>query len=225
MFMAEFLDLTGRTYGKLTVLKLEEKRKSGKRYRYYWECLCECGGKHKVRTDGLTSGNVLSCGCLKREQDKKNLTANHSHRLSGSRLWHTYYGILSRCYDKRDKSYERYGGRGIKVCKEWRDSFESFVSWSMSSGYNDKLTIDRINNNGNYEPKNCKWSDDKEQARNRRSNSMIKLNGELMTLVELSEKMNIPYGTASTRYGHMCVKRRDLDKHANSVVNIQMAKG
>lgn len=223
--MAEFLDLVGNKYGRLEVLKLAEKRLSGKRYRYFWLCKCECGEQKTVRTDGLTSGNVQSCGCLKKEQDRRNLTANHSHKLSGTKLWHTYYSMLDRCYDKNNERYEIYGGRGIRVCDDWKNSFTSFSEWALQNGYQDKLTIDRINNNGDYEPSNCRWSTQKEQARNRSSNLMIKLNGELMTLIELSEKMEIPYKTAISRYRHLCVKRRDLDKQANSVVNIQIAKG
>lgn len=223
--MAEFLDLTGKEYGRLTVIKLSEKRKSGKRFRFYWLCSCECGNEKKVRTDGLTSGNIRSCGCLRNEQAVKNVKGNHKHKLSHTKLWYTYYGMLDRCYDKSDERYNDYGGRGINICDDWKNNFESFATWAIENGYNDTLTIDRIDNNGDYSPNNCKWSTIQEQSRNRRSNLMIMLNGELMTLMELSETMNIPYKTAYSRYREHCVKRKDLDKHANSVVNIQMAKG
>ena len=125
--MAEFKDLTGQCFGRLTVIGISRKKQSGKRMRYYWKCKCICGNIKEVRTDCLTSGLVQSCGCLKVEQDKINLTAFHRHKLSNTHIWYVYYGMLSRCYNSKNKSYKNYGGRGIEVCEEWRNSFDKFV--------------------------------------------------------------------------------------------------
>lgn len=102
--------------------------------------------------------------------------------------------MKSRCYNKNDKRYKDYGGRGIIVCDEWLDKengFMNFYQWAMASGYKDNLTIDRIDNNGNYKPNNCRWATDKEQSRNRRSNHLIKYKNETHCIAEWAEKLNI----------------------------------
>lgn len=208
--MARFRDLTGERFGRLTVEGVSKKVRSGKRERYYWKCQCDCGNEKEVRTDCLTKGLVKSCGCMKKEQDRINLTKFHRHKLSHSKLWDAYYSMKSRCYDKMDKRYSDYGGRGIKVCEEWLNSFDAFAKWSFENGFANHLQIDRIDNNGNYEPLNCRWVTRKENCRNRRSNVLIEYNGEMVTLVEFAEKTSIPYKTAYSRYRKVCVKRSDL---------------
>lgn len=192
-------DYMNNKFGRLTVVgkKLVPK---GTRHRVYWVCECECGGKVKVRTDSLTRGLVRSCGCMKKEQDAINLTANHTHKLSGTRLYHTWTQMKMRCHNPNDNSYERYGGRGIKVCDEWRNSFETFKTWALSNGYSDNLTIDRIDVNGNYSPDNCRWATIKEQSLNRRSNIKVPFNGTEVTLKELSELVDIHYSVLVGRY-------------------------
>lgn len=198
--MAKFKDLSGQTFGKLTVICISRKVKSGKRERYYWKCKCDCGNMKEVRTDCLTYGMVRSCGCIKKEQDKINLTKFHRHKLTNTHIWHVYYGMLKRCYNVNDKRYENYGGRGIEVCEEWKNSFDAFADWSFKNGYEDGLQLDRINNNGNYEPCNCRWTTAKEQARNRRSNVIVMYQGEKMTLIEASERSGLPYSTIHSRW-------------------------
>lgn len=208
--MPNFKDLTGQRFHRLTVVGISKKVQSGKRMRYYWKCKCDCGNEKEVRTDCLTSGYVQSCGCLKLEQDKINLIKFHRHKLSNTHIWYTYYGMLSRCYNEKDKRYERYGGRGITICKEWRESFDAFVDWALKNGYEAGLQIDRIDNNSNYEPLNCRWVTAKGNSRNRSSNVMIEYEGELITLIELSEKLEIPYKTAYSKYRKFGIKRKDL---------------
>lgn len=198
--MAEFKDLTGQKFGRLTVIDISRKIQSGKRERYYWKCKCECGNMKEVRTDSLTSGNVTSCGCLKLEQDRINLTAGHKHKLSKTHIWNVYYGMLHRCYNPQDSHYKNYGGRGIEVCEEWRDSIEAFAEWAQKTGFRDGLTIDRVDNDGNYEPVNCRWATMKEQSRNRRSNIVVSCKGEDVTLIEASEKSGLPYSTLQSRW-------------------------
>lgn len=198
--MAKFKDLTGQIFDRLFVIGISRKVQSGKRERYYWKCQCQCGNEKEVRTDCLISGSVRSCGCLKLEQDNINLTAFHRHKLSNTRLWHIYYGILHRCYNCKDKRYKDYGGRGIEVCQEWRNSFDCFAEWAQKMRYADGLQIDRINNNGNYEPTNCRWVTAKEQSRNRRSNIIVSYKGEDMTLIEASEKSGLSYSALNARW-------------------------
>lgn len=208
--MPNFKNLTGEKFGRLTVIGVSRKVESGNRERYYWRCKCDCGNEKEVRTDCLTSGLVKSCGCLKKEQDKINLTKYHKHKLSHTKLWYTYYDMKSRCYDKTDKRYSDYGGREIEICPEWLENFEDFVSWSLENGFDDNLQIDRIDNNSGYSPQNCRWISIKENCRNRRSNVMIEYQGKMITLVELSEILNIPYKTAYSKYRKYGVKRCDL---------------
>ena len=208
--MAGFKDLTDKRFGRLLVKGVSKKVQSGKRERYYWKCICDCGKEKDVRTDCLTSGYVQSCGCLKKEQDRVNLTKFHRHKLSNTNLWHVYYGILHRCYNESDTHYQNYGGRGITVCDEWKDSFDEFVKWAFENGYKEGLQIDRENNNGNYEPSNCRWVDVKANCRNRGSNVLVEYEGNLVTIVELSEILGKPYKTVYAKYRKYGIKRKDL---------------
>ena len=201
--MAKFLDLTGQRFGKLTVIKFSKDVQSGNRKRKYWLCRCDCGNIKEVRTDCLTSGNVKSCGCLHIENSYKNLTDKYrfkpKYEIQNKRLYHIWNGMKHRCYNSEDEKYHRYGGRGISICDEWLN-FDNFAKWSLNNGYADNLSIDRINNDGNYEPSNCRWTNNKQQCRNRRTNIKTQYNGKEMTLIEISEITNIPYVTLNDRY-------------------------
>ena len=120
------------------------------------------------------------------------------HQMSYTRLYKTWQGIKSRCTYRGDSQYNRYGGRGITFCKEWLD-FQVFCDWAMANGYSDKLTIDRINVNGNYEPSNCRWVDRKTQANNRTNNRVITYQNKSHTLTEWSEILGIKYETLAAR--------------------------
>ena len=135
-------DLTGKRFGRLTVIGVED---NGKRKTYY-ACQCDCGNVKVIRADALVSGCTVSCGCKKREQDRLNLTANHSHKMSGTRLYNIWSGLKGRCNNPNDPRYDRYGGRGISVCDEWNTSFQSFYDWAINNEYSEDLTIDRIDN-------------------------------------------------------------------------------
>lgn len=189
-------DLTGQKYGLLTVIGLKDTdtRKT------YWICQCECGNVKEVRSDSLLCGTIKSCGCLKRAQDKVNLTKNHRHKMSGTRIYIEWQGMKGRCYNPHDPRYDRWGGRGITVCDEWRDSFEAFYEWAMSHGYADDLTIDRIDNDGNYTPDNCRWATQSEQSRNRNSNIKIRIGNSTRTLTEWCEIFRVDYNNVVSRY-------------------------
>lgn len=197
--MAIFKDLTGKRFGRLTVLRISKKVPSGKRLRYYWLCLCDCGNLKEVRTDGLTKGLTKSCGCLKKEQDKTNLTKFHRHKMSNTRLYHVWQKMKDRCLNPNAPCYDRYGGRGIGICEEWLE-VDNFLKWALEKGYKEGLQIDRIDNNGMYAPNNCRWVTARDNCRNRRSNIYVNFHGRTVTLKELSEIIGVKYTCIRARY-------------------------
>lgn len=205
-------DLSGSRFGKLLVIGIDEDRVTGGR-KTYWVCKCDCGKEKSIRSDSLTSKRLPkteSCGCLRLEKSKVNLKKNHSHKSSKTRLYHTWQGMKSRCYLKNSGCYERYGGRGIIVCEDWKNDFSTFKQWALSSGYNDNLTIERIDFNGNYEPSNCTWIPLPEQSNNRRSSIFIEYQGQTMNLKQWSDKLGIKYGTLNSRYKRGYRELKDL---------------
>lgn len=190
-------DLTGQKFGRLTVLGIDETKETRKTF---WICQCDCGNLKSVRADYLQSGGVKSCGCLKRDQDKINLTSHHlGIPASGTRLYKIWIGMKSRCSDINNPRYSDYGGRGIALCDEWNDDFKAFYEWSHSNCYQDDLTIDRIDNDGNYCPENCRWVDNKVQCRNRRSNINITIGNATKTLTEWCEIFELDSKTVFAR--------------------------
>lgn len=161
------VDLTGQRFGRWTVIRREG---SNTHYSAMWFCRCDCGTERVINGADLRCGHTKSCGCLKYEINVKRMT---THGGSRSRLHSVWTDMKQRCYNPNEPSYPGYGGRGIKVCDDWRDSFESFQAWALQTGYDENApygvcTLDRINVNGNYEPSNCRWVSAKVQAGNRR---------------------------------------------------------
>ena len=187
--MTKFIDLTGKIFGRLTVIKRVENSKSGEAR---WLCLCSCGNYKEVQANNLKSGQVQSCGCFRREVSS---LGNKSHGMTKSRIYRIYQHMKDRCYRVTDKKYQRYGGRGIKICDEWLDDFMKFYNWSIQNGYKENLTIDRIDNDGNYEPQNCRWTTRKEQNRNYSRNILLTYKGETKCMIEWGEKLGIKYNT------------------------------
>ena len=181
--MSKCKDLTGQKFGRLTVIGLSERQSR----KTYWICQCDCGNVSEHRSDGLLNGSIKSCGCYKKEVSAKNVSKNHTHKQSGTRIYRIWQAMKNRCFDINDKRYARYGGRGITVCDEWKNNFLMFYQWAIANGYNENLTIDRINNNGNYCPENCRWATAKEQANNRSSNVIYKIGNVTKQLSEWCE--------------------------------------
>lgn len=189
----DILDLTGKKFGRLTVLGICPHEPGE---RVYWLCECDCGNVLKVTSNHLTSGHTKSCGCYRKENSG---LINWKHGMAHEKIYGVYKAIKRRCYKEDDPNYKNYGGRGITVCEEWRNSFQEFYKWAESTGYQEGLTIDRIDTNGNYEPENCRWTDMKTQNNNRRNNHLEKYNGEYYTISQLSEISIVDYSTLLSR--------------------------
>ena len=167
-------DVTGQKFNHLTALNFSHKDKNRKTY---WDFQCDCGAIKTLRLDQVKSGNTKSCGCWKKITDEKNMNRKGSVAkyadlgpIKDCNLYSRWLGIKNRCYNVHFKQYKDYGGRGIKVCDEWLYNFKAFYDWSIENGYSQELQIDRINNDGNYEPNNCRWVTRKVNMNNTRRN-------------------------------------------------------
>ena len=183
------IDLTDMRFERLVARKPIEKADNNTNRETYWLCECDCGNFCEVTTTRLRSGHTKSCGCLREQSHRKYNNDRSKHK----RLYGIWKGIKTRCFNQNSNEYCDYGGRGITMCKEWRNDFQAFYYWAISNGYEDRLTIDRIDTNGNYEPSNCRWATAKEQANNTRKNLLFQINNEVLTMANISEKYKIPY--------------------------------
>lgn len=192
--------LIGKRFGRLTVVGFDHTDKYG---AYYWLCRCDCDENHlvSVRQWNLTSGDTQSCGCYSKERARAS-SLKHGH--SDHPLHYIWRNMRQRCNNEHDRYWDRYGGRGISVCTEW-DNFENFYKWSIDNGYERSLTIDRVDNDGNYCPENCRWVDNFAQANNRSTTRKIECAGEIHSIMEWSKIFGIKYSTlyARIRAGNM----------------------
>lgn len=177
--------IIGKRFGKLEVIGYVPQK--GK--KTYWLCKCDCGNIKEVDGDALVRGRVISCGCSLKKTGKEN--PKFKHGLTNSRIMNIWIKMKGRCYNTNDMSYNNYGGRGIKVCDEWRNDVKSFYEWSIQNGYAENLTIDRIDVNGDYEPENCRWVDRKTQCNNQRNNHYVEYRGEKLTLAQVQDKYGV----------------------------------
>ena len=190
------MNIIGDKYGKLTILEFVEKRKR----RFYYLCRCDCGNTTIVSSNALRTGNTRSCGCLSKAVFEKMIKDNIKHGMTNTRIYYNYKTMKTRCYNKNSTSYKNYGGRGIKMCDEWlgENGFINFYNWAIKTGYKEvehkQCTIDRIDNNGDYCPENCRWVNAITQANNTRRNVHYTINGESKTLVEWCRQYNKPDG-------------------------------
>ena len=184
------IDLTGQRFGRLIVLQRDEA--SERCNEIYWLCRCDCGKEKSISGSALRAGYTQSCGCLKRE-----LLQNSRHL--NKHLYQVWQDMKQRCNNPRNKYYDRYGVRGIKVCQEWAD-YDSFFTWAMAHGYAHGLQIDRIDNDGDYTPDNCRWATPKENTNNRAVCIKITHEGKTHTATEWAHIMGIPARTIISRY-------------------------
>lgn len=176
-------DLTGKRFGKLIAVSIDHR----KGCRTYWKCVCDCGNSRIVSTDHLRNGDTTDCGCY-----RKHISHYEKHGMSQTRLYTIWSLMKRRCLNSSTKEYKSYGGRGITLCDEWLES-KSFIDWALDNGYSDNLTLDRIDNDGNYCPENCRWVSRKVQSENRRSNRFITYNGETKTITQWAEDNGLKY--------------------------------
>lgn len=195
--MGRPIDLTGQKFGRLTVIERADGYigRNGKPRRR-WLCECDCGERTLATTQDLRKGDKKSCGCLKRELS---VSMNTKHGDKGKRLYRIWIAMKRRCANPGNTDYHRYGGRGVSVCDSWRTDYKAFRTWALENGYNDSLTIDRIDVDGNYEPNNCRWVTMKMQSNNRSSNVTYTYNGETHNIREWADIIGVPYSTLYMR--------------------------
>ncbi len=200
----DYSKIIGSQFGRLIVLK-----KSKTLYKY--ECLCVCGKTATVHRYDLIKSHTQSCGCL---QQEATAAASRTHGLTHTPTYNSWYAMRQRCHYKGSISYPRYGARGIKVCKRWRDSFKNFITdmGTRPKGY----YLDRIDNSGDYTPSNCKWSTKKDQARNRRTSRMITAFGKTKCIAAWAEESN--YTSPSNQFRHAA--RNRIKQTITSMVNL-----
>lgn len=199
------IDMIGKKFGRLTVIKRvdDSVSKTGRRNACYL-CRCDCGNSKVVQGRHLRDGSTVSCGCYARENKseiaKKYIAPKRCdwHSLINTRIYRIWGNMVNRCTNKNNPVYDRYGGRGICVCDEWR-AFTTFYDWTTHNGYNEELTIDRIDNNDGYNPENCRWVGLVEQENNKRNNVIVTYKDNDYTLSELGRKYNIPYKVLHNR--------------------------
>lgn len=184
------VDLTGKRFGHLTVIC----RSGSKNNRTLWECRCDCGVTAFVDTHSLSTGNTKSCGC----QKHRGRTIHGQAAGNQTRLYRIWAAMKKRCKNPSNTNYDHYGGRGIRVCGDWND-FIPFRDWALANGYTDSLTIDRIDPNGNYEPKNCRWVTYAVQENNTTRNHYVEAYGKRMTVSQWACETGFPYKTLVTR--------------------------
>lgn len=205
-------DLSGLRFGRYTVLYRVEDHiaSSGRRYPQYL-CRCDCGTEKKVLAQALTSGTTQSCGCYSTEVKRqvcieRNTIHGYAHRVGErDRLYSLWTGIKNRCYNENDRTYQRYGARGITMCDEWRDDFMEFHDWALDNGYDydaprGQCTIDRIDYTQGYFPENCRFVDNYVQADNKSNVIHVTYNGETKNLSEWGRTFGIKPHTLQRRY-------------------------
>lgn len=175
----------GDKVGRLTIIEVINRPET--KCKKYYLCKCECGTTKEIRYDSI-GRSTFSCGCLNKEINKGRLgNATRTHGMANTKLYAIWRDMRYRCYNPKKNRYPNYGGRGIRICDEWKNNFEPFMEWALENGYKEGLSIERIDVNGDYEPSNCKWIAFEKQARNKTSNVMIDYYGKDICIVELSE--------------------------------------
>ena len=204
-----FIDLTGQVFGCLTALHPGERSK--KITNTIWVCLCSCGKLAQVSSGKLKNGHTKSCGCFRRT---RLIERNRTHGGCGTKAYRSWKHLLERCCNPNNKRWKDYGGRGINVCDRWRE-FKHFLV-DMGEPPTKEHSIDRINNDGNYEPSNCRWATTEEQSRNTRRNRIVKYDGIARCVAEWAKLVGLPANALNSRIA------RGWDIHSAMTKPIQM---
>ena len=183
--MGKRIDITGQKFGRLTVIEYSHTDKHG---QSYWKCKCDCGNIKVIRGTFFKRGVTQSCGCLRKEISTE---VHTTHGMRGHPLYDTWVSMIQRCYNPKRKCYKNYGGRGIKICDGWKNDPHAFCNWAEENGWEKGLTLDRIDNDGNYEPENCRWIINKEQQSNKRNNVFLTVNGKTQTTAQWADELGI----------------------------------
>lgn len=200
-----FRDLSGVRFGRLVAATPSGKTKHG---NTLWSCACDCGATALVASGKLISGSTASCGCQRSSESSKRFT---THGMSKRPIYTTWLGMIARCKNKNNGSYSTYGGRGVSVCERWSCSFGNFLA-DMGDRPSVRHTLERIDNNGDYEPENCRWALASEQSRNKSNNRWIEIGGEVKTMVDWCRQ----YGRSFTTF-YKRIKRGWSDADAVTV--------
>lgn len=195
--MPKLLDLTGQHFGYWKVIERFECTE-GKRTK--WVCECKCGTRKVVDSVTLRNGTSKSCGCMRTEILLKRV---QTHGKRKTRLYRIWARMIQRTTNRNQADYDYYGGRGIAVCKEWREDFATFEKWAKENGYAENLTIERKDNNMGYQPDNCRWATRKEQNRNTRRTHYLTYNGQTKPLTDWAEEMSIPRHVLDARINRL----------------------
>lgn len=188
--MGHFVDISGEVFGRLTAHRVVRRNKHN---QLIWSCTCECGNETEALGFLLRRGETQSCGCLKRETIAK---VNYRHGRTRTKIYAIWHSMMQRCYDNNSHAYQRYGGRGIEVCDKWK-SFDGF--YADMGEKPDGMSLERINNDGNYSPDNVVWASDKAQANNRRSNVVLEYQGRKQTMQQWADESGVKIGTIWAR--------------------------
>lgn len=205
--MPRKLDLEGKRVGMLTVVEYVGNNKGG---RALWLCECDCGNKCILPSTTLAHGIKTHCGCqtkrLQSEATKKRLIERGitPHGDSNSRLYRVFIGMVDRCEREGHVQYANYGGRGVKVCEEWRHDYSAFREWALANGYDEgaahgDCTIDRIDPNGDYSPTNCRFVDMRTQQNNKRNNRLVTMDGKTQSVTQWCRELGLNPKTVNSR--------------------------
>ena len=184
-YTQEYLNsLIGQKFNKLTICSIYKEKQT------MCFCKCDCGKTISTRLSRVVNGETISCRCVRKK---------YKDRHKADLIYLVWFCMINRCYKPTDKRYCYYGQRGITVCDEWKNSFDKFYNWSIKNGYNNGLSLDRINNDGNYEPSNCRWATKTQQARNKRNNKLITYKNETHCVAEWCELLGLNYNLVRGR--------------------------
>ena len=192
--MAPIKDITGQRFGNLTVVAYAGLNQ---RHEATWRCICSCGKETVVTGYKLRSGWTKSCGCLQEQHRKSGIRKTHG--MTDTKLYIIWQNMKHRCNDPNNNMFANYGGRGIKVCDEWMSGFEPFLKWALGPGYQEGLSIERIDVNGNYTPENCKWITMQQQWLNRTDSHHLTAFGKTQTIKEWADESGLKYDTIERR--------------------------